>query len=289
MEPVMKSNSYGKGIVRMTRLTRGTEHKVFQVLCNVELEGDFEDSYTKGDNSKVVATDSMKNTIYALGADQDDNSAEDFGIRVCKHFISRYSHISKATIEIFQDLWDRVPTPSGPHPSAFSNRGNEKRYVKVSQSRGKTPTVQGGVVGLSVFRSAGSEFAKFVTDEFRTLPDTHDRIFATVVQAIWTYNALNIDFNATYRKMRSAMISVFADHHSLGVQHTMHEMGVAALKQCPEVEELSFVLPNKHHIPFDVSRLGGRKNRNEIFVATDEPHGQIKETIGRARSRQSKL
>lgn len=285
MHPVMKSNAYGKGGVRVTKVTRGKDrHTVTQLLCNVRLEGDFTETYLTGDNSKVIATDSIKNTVYALASEHPVDSIESFGIYVVNHFVQRYAQVRAARIEIIQDLWDRAATATGPHATAFVNRGGEKRVTTVELRRGGSPTIESGINGLSVLRTAGSEFANFVTDEFRTLPDTHDRIFATVVTARWRFNNSNAKFDTAYNNTRDAIVNVFANHHSLSVQQTMHVMGEMALRLSPDIEEINLVLPNKHHIPFDLSKLR-RANKNEIFVATDDPHGLIEETVTRARSR----
>ena len=282
----MKANSYGKSRVRVTKVTRKPGlHQVRQMEVQAILHGAFEATYITGDNSSVVATDSIKNTVYAIASDADIDSVEQFGVRLASHFVTKYAHVSRATIDISEDLWDRIPTPSGPHPTAFVSRGGEKRTARVTLQRGGAPVVEGGIINLSVLRTAGSEFSNFVTDEFRLLADTKDRIFATVVTATWKYNSQTADFNANYRRIRDALLTIFSNHHSLSVQQTMHEIGLNAIRQCPEVEEISMLMPNKHHIPFDLSRLGNRHNKNEIFVATDEPHGTILETVCRARSK----
>ena len=282
----MKANSYGKSRVRVTKVTRKPGvHQVRQMEVQAILHGAFEGTYITGDNSSVVATDSIKNTVYAVASDADIDSVEQFGVRLASHFVNKYAHVSRATIDISEELWDRIATPSGPHPTAFVSRGGERRTARVTLQRGAAPMIEGGIVNLSVLRTAGSEFSDFVTDEFRLLANSKDRIFATVVTSTWAYNTQTADFNATYRRIRDATLSIFGNHHSLSVQHTMHEVGVNAIRQCPEIEEIRMVMPNKHHIPFDLSRLGNRQNKNEIFVAVDEPQGMILETVGRARSK----
>ena len=64
------------------------------------------------------------------------------------------------------------------------------------------------------------------------------------------------------------------------MQHTLHAMGEAVLERVSEISTISLVMPNKHHLPIDLTRFG-LENRNEIFVATDEPHGLIEATITR--------
>ena len=67
---------------------------------------------------------------------------------------------------------------------------------------------------------------------------------------------------------------------SESVQHTLHAMGESVLDAVGDITAIRLTMPNKHHLPFDLSRLG-LENRNEIFVPTDEPHGVIEATITR--------
>ena len=80
--------------------------------------------------------------------------------------------------------------------------------------------------------------------------------------------------------MRAALLEAFADHDSLSVQHTLHAMGQAVLDTVDAVQQITLVMPNRHHLPIDLSRFG-LENRNEIFVATEEPHGLIEATLAR--------
>ena len=58
-------------------------------------------------------------------------------------------------------------------------------------------------------------------------------------------------------------------------------MGQAVLDACPDVERISFSLPNKHHLLYDLGRFG-LANENEIFEATSEPYGLIEGTVERS-------
>ena len=97
-----------------------------------------------------------------------------------------------------------------------------------------------------------SAFKDFVTDRYRTLKDTDDRIFATSVTANWNYTNTNIDFTTTHDKIRTAMLDVFATNMSYAVQQTMFEMGKAALDACPQISKIDLTCPNKHRIPFNL-------------------------------------
>ena len=80
--------------------------------------------------------------------------------------------------------------------------------------------------------------------------------------------------------VRAVLVETFAGHQSASVQHTLYAMGQAVLATVAEVARIHLVMPNKHHLPIDLSRFG-LENRNEIFVATEEPHGLIEATLVR--------
>ena len=80
--------------------------------------------------------------------------------------------------------------------------------------------------------------------------------------------------------MRTTLLDAFALHDSLSVQHTLYAMGEVVLDTIDIVDSITLEMPNRHHLPIDLTRFG-MQNRNEIFVATEEPHGLIKATLSR--------
>ena len=274
------ANNYGKSRVRLVRVTRNTpQHEITDISVDIQFEGDFDAVHTKGDNSKVLPTDTMKNTVYALAAQQPVGEIEHFGARLVSHFLSNNSQISAVKVGISEHLWSRIISDNKPHPTAFISGGNERRTATVNGTRERT-TVSAGIEGLLVLRTAGSAFAGYMKDAFTTLPETRDRIFATILQAGWDYRVQDASFGLCWRTVRKALLEVFANHPSESVQHTLYAMAEAALEQCDQLSEIRLSMPNKHHLAFDVSRFGIH-NRNEIFVPTDEPYGLIEATLRR--------
>lgn len=302
MAAVITHDAYGKSRVRVTKLTRSPGRTdIKQLDVAVELQGDFAAGYVTGDSSRVVATDSIKNTVYALASDHAVRDIESFGVFLGRHFVKRYAHVDKVTVNITEDLWERI---GGAHPTSFVGGNSEKRTALVVVKRNSdvnaknadgtravtTHDVVSGIKGLQVLMSAGSEFFGFLRDEFATLSDTFDRIFATTVVATWRHaSAPNEDscakasayYNKVYADIRRAMVTTVSNHHSLSVQQTQYAAGQAMLDACPGVATVTLTMPNSHHIPFNLAPLGGRQNRNEIFTPTDEPHGLITVTVAR--------
>lgn len=284
MSCALVHNSYGKSRVRLTRVSRlADRHDLRELSVDIQLEGDFDAAYEDGDNSKVVATDSMKNTVYVLAAQHPIDYIESFGKTLAGHFLARYAQVRSARIHLTEDLWLRMQSNGKPHPHSFVGGGSEKRVaiVELTRSGGE---IQSGIEGLIVLKTTASEFSGFVRDEFTTLPEVKDRIFATAVDAIWHYRSDEVDFNACHTLIRQALIDTFAAHHSLSVQQTLYAMGEQALSACADLEQITLIMPNQHRIPFDLTRFG-LANRNEIFVPTDEPYGLITGTVQRAKGR----
>jgi urate oxidase len=289
MPAVLTEHAYGKSGIRLTRVTRLPDrHEVRELTVEVRLEGEFEASYTRGDNSRVIATDSMKNIVYALAHGRPAEPLEDFAAALAGHFTGEYPHVRSARVRIVERPWRRISVEGREHPHAFQGGDGETRTaavtvtVTVTSGRdGRRAEVEAGLDGLHVLKTARSAFTGFVRDRYTTLPESTDRIFATEVHARWRYaNGAGVDWDDAHRRVRRALLETFADHDSLSVQQTLHAMAEAALAAVAEVDEIALSLPNKHRILVDLERFG-RSNVNEIFVATDEPFGWITGTVRR--------
>ncbi len=275
-------HNYGKSRVRLTKVVRKTNvHELFEIDAQVLLEGDFDAAYTQGDNRNVVATDTIKNTVYVVAKENDFNSIEQFATILCRHFVKTYPQASGAKVDLVQDAWHRINVAGKPHDHAFTVAGPQKRVCTVKLDRsGLEPEVNSGVRDLTVLKTTASEWKDFHRDRYRTLKDTSDRILATKVNAMWKYRSGSVDYNAACCSVWGAILDTFATTHSLGVQQTIYDMGNAALDACADLSEITFELPNLHRIPFMLDPFG-LKFENDIFVATDEPFGLITGTIKR--------
>jgi len=270
----LAEQTYGKSRVRLVKLTRHADsHDLAELTVGIKLNGDFHMAYTAGDNSNIVATDTMKNLVYVLAKQGPVDPIESFAQRIAEFLLSEYPQTSKASIEIQQHSWTRID------PFAFQRGAEERRLTRVSHERSQpTPTVESGLDNLVLLKTTKSAFEGYVKDRYTTLKDAPDRIFATAVQAMWRYSTAKVDFNASWSECRRVMIATFAAHESKSVQQTLHEMATAALQSQPAISEIRLSLPNKHCLPVDLTPFG-LENPNEIFVPVDEPHGQIDGTI----------
>src|SRR5207248_9169793 len=139
MTIVLGDNQYGKAETHVVRVTRsGAIHDIKDLNVSVALAGDFVDTHQTGDNSKVVPTDTQKNTVFAFARDPI-GEIEDFAIRLARHFVSEFASVYRARIHIEERMWERI----GDHDHAFVQRGAEKRLATVTCSDDGTWGVAG--------------------------------------------------------------------------------------------------------------------------------------------------
>ncbi|KAL3467034.1 hypothetical protein BJX64DRAFT_248719 [Aspergillus heterothallicus] len=290
---------YGKDNVRVYKVHRdektGVQTVVEMTVC-VLLEGEIETSYTKADNSVVVATDSIKNTIFILAKQNPVTPPELFGSIIGTHFINKYPHIHVAHTNIVTHRWTRLAVDGKPHPHSFIRDSEETRNVQVDVTEGAGIDIKSTINKLTVLKSTGSQFWGFVRDEFTTLPEVWDRIMSTDVEAHWQWKrfagledvrAVAPKFDDTWEATRNITLKTFAEDNSASVQATMYKMADQILAYQPLVETVDYALPNKHYFELDLSWHKGIKNTGkdaEVYVPQSGPNGLIKCTIGRKDS-----
>jgi urate oxidase len=276
-------NRYGKSRIRLVRVKRHRDrHDFVEWTVQILLQGDFESCFIDGDNSKILATDTMKNTVYSLARDSSAACMEDFGQELVDFLLRRNPQVSRVEVTISEKAWEHVLAAGKPHPSTFVQSSNERQTTKLACAPGAKCTVSSGLENLVIMKTSGSGFEGYIKDSLTTLPPTADRLFGTALSAEWNYGAGKLTFPALRTKIREILLAVFAGHDSKSVQHTLYAMGEAVLAGVPEVDEIEMTMPNLHCLPVDLSRFG-QDNPNEIFVPTDEPHGYIQARIGRNR------
>jgi urate oxidase len=227
----------------------------------------------------VLPTDTMRNTVYALAKQHPVEPVEGFGRALVEHFLAASSEAEQVRIRIAAHGWARIGAAGQPHPHSFVRASGERRMAWVSGDRQEV-RYEAGVEEVEVLKTTRSSFEGYIRDEYTTLPETKDRIFATVLSARWGYDREPADFDAAFERVRAALLETFAGHDSKSVQQTLYAMGAAALEAAPEVSEIRLSLPNRHHLLFDIGRFG-LENPNEVFVPTSEPFGLIEATIVR--------
>ncbi len=277
----LAENRYGKSRVRLVRVKRHADrHDFREWSLEILLRGDFESCFTQGDNSKILPTDTMKNTVYSLARDSSASCMEEFAKELVDFLLRRNPQVSHAEVSVAEKTWDRVAVAGKPHPTTFVQSSGERATAKVSRAQGGKFSVTSKIENLVIMKTAGSGFEGYIQDSLTTLPPAADRLFGTALRANWTYSSEVVAFAPVRAKIRDILLAVFAEHSSKSVQHTLYAMGEQVLKQTPEVGEIELAMPNLHCLLVDLSRFG-QDNPNEIFIPTDEPHGTIEATLRR--------
>ncbi|KAL4807144.1 hypothetical protein BDV18DRAFT_137009 [Aspergillus unguis] len=287
---------YGKDNVRVYKVQRdektGVQTVTEMTVC-VLLEGEIDTSYTKADNSVIVATDSIKNTVFILAKQNPVTPPELFGSILGTHFIHEYKHIHVAHISIITHRWTRLDIDGKPHPHSFIRDSEETRNVQVDVTEGAGIDIKSTINKLTVLKSTGSQFWGFLRDEYTTLPEVWDRILSTDVEATWAWKRFSgmedvrktvPKFDETWAAARNITLKTFAEENSASVQATMYKMGELILAHQPLLETVEYSLPNKHYFEIDLSWHKGLKNTGkdaEVFVPQTNPNGLIKCTVGR--------
>ncbi len=274
-------NRYGKSAIRLVKIVREPgRNRIRDLTVAVTLEGEFAAAHTDGDNANVVATDTMKNTVYAFAPEHLTGAIEAFGAVLARHFV-RAPQVGRATVSIREHRWAPIPTDAGPSPDAFLRTGDFTRTATVSTTADGPLTVDAGIEDLTVMKTARSAFSGFPRDALTTLPETDDRIMATKVSATWQYGPPDLDWDAVHDGVLGTMLDVLAEHASLSVQHSIWLVGRTMLERHAALAEVRMVLPNLHHWLVDLQPFG-LDNPGEIFTATTEPHGLIEATVRRS-------
>jgi urate oxidase len=252
----------------------GERHDLQEITVEIAFEGDFEAAHTSGDNANILPTDTMKNTVYALAKQQPVlEEIESFAVRLADHFLHRNPQVSRVIVGIAEHQWARIAIGGRPHQHSFARGSEEKRTTTVTATR-EYLTIESGVADLLVLKTTMSGFFSFLKDEYTTLPETAERIFATSVKATWLYSRPEAATAVIWHGVRQLILETFAQHDSLSVQHTLYAIGQTVLESYEDLIEISLSMPNKHCLRVDLSQFG-MDNNNEIFVPTDEPHGLI--------------
>jgi len=300
---------YGKDKVRVFRIVRnGDWHDVVEYTVCALLEGKIETSYTQADNTCVVATDTVKNTVNVIAKTSPHvlNPAL-FALHVALHFVTKYDHLSKAVVTLEQFKWSRIPVGDKAelHKHAFVRDGDEKGIVKVEvdSSEGKDKikgSVVAGLKDLLVLKSSGSAFENFYVDEFTTLTPVSDRILSTSVECEYTIQLpagyLTIDglaklgetakFTEVAVNAKKITLELFATDESASVQATVYKMAQKILEENATVQDVTYRLPNKHYIPVNLTFMGLENmtppEKADVFTPVESPSGLIIATVSRS-------
>jgi len=280
MAIILGDNQYGKAENRVVRIYRETErHAIKDLNVSTSLRGPFAPAHLEGDQSNVLPTDTQKNTVFAFAKSNGIGSGiEEYGLALARHFVMDIEPVESARIEIEEFSWERAVVDGEEHDHTWLRTNQEVRTAAVTVDADSGQHVIGGLKGLTLLKSTGSEFHGFLEDEYTTLEPTTDRVMATSLNAQWRFGELGLHWDAVYATVKRELVKQFATLHSLALQQTLWAMGRAVLEAVPEIVEIRLSAPNKHHFAVDLAPFG-LENHGEVFIAADRPYGLIQATV----------
>jgi urate oxidase / 2-oxo-4-hydroxy-4-carboxy-5-ureidoimidazoline decarboxylase len=242
--------SYGKLRVPVHRIA-GDE--VLACEVSVEVLGEnFLPAYTEGDNSQVVATDTMKNFILRESLGYDGIGLEGLLIHLGQRFIATYPVMEALRMSAKELRFDRLGE------RVYSRSADDYGVATVEPDG----TVRGGRHGMMLLKTRGSAFTSFARDEYTTLPERGDRPLFIRLDADWRYAGGD---HVDSKDVRDHLAATFDDFVSESIQHLVHEMGTRLLTDRPEIAEIGFTAENHTRDP--VGEDAGRKVYTDPFPA----------------------
>jgi len=274
------SHTYGKARVRVMRIHRaGAHHEPRELTIQAMIKGDFSRAFTDADNSNCISTDTVKNVVNVVARENLALDNEPFCVALAQKFFQEYPQVDSVSINALETKWVRLTVDGVPHEHSFVLDNNGKNSVKLEATRNST-AIASGVAGFTFMKSTNSGWDNYVKDRYTTILETRDRMCATAMDASWRWQSAPASYTATNAKVIDTMLKVFASTYSESVQDSLYRMGTAALAAVPEISDISLACPNKHYLLINLDAFK-MDNNNQVFLPTDEPHGQIECTVGR--------
>ncbi len=248
----------------------GRDNVLFAAEVDIEVFGtEFLPAYTVGDNSMVVATDSMKNIIIRQALDYDGSTIEGYLHSVGRHFIDTYEQVHDIRLAVRELPFPAATVPDG--DGGFSE--SEVLFVGSGRSDHATarlrmkriddvPALVGhesGRCGIKLFKVTGSAFTSFVRDEYTTLPDRRDRPLYIFLDVYWIYGEGADSLGHTphhyvpSEQVHDICAAVFHEFVSESIQHLVHEMGNRLFERFPQLVQVRFDAQNRTRDPFHAS------------------------------------
>jgi len=271
----------------------GRENILFACEVDVEVSGsNFLPSYTQGDNTNVVATDSMKNFVLRQALTFDGSTYEGFLVLLGQRFLQTYEQMERLQLSIRELPFTTTRVLQngaiGDSDRLFSRSHSDFAWATLDFTRSGGGVVMTahhcGRMGLELFKVTGSAFTHFVRDEYTTLQERIDRPLFIYLDLYWKYGdtaALTESNHPHYvpsEQVRDLVQSVFHEFVSESIQHLVYEMGRRILARFPQLAEVSFEAQNRTRDPAVVSDTD---ERVKVYTDPFSAYGMIKLTIPR--------
>ena len=253
--------SYGKLRVPLQRVARRDDgdHDVLACEVSIEVLGEnFAAAYVEGDNSAVVATDTMKNFILRESLAYDGDTLEGLLAHLGRGFVATYPVMEAVRMTGREHRFDRL---SG---KLFAREAGDHAVAMVEIDEHGIGDHRSGREDLRLLKVTGSAFTRFARDEYTTLPERVDRPLLIRMDVHWRYGDPEAGHVDPW-EVREEVAATFDDFVSESIQHLVHEMGTRMLARWPQLAEVSFTAENHTRDP--AGEAPGRKLYTDPFPA----------------------
>ncbi len=267
-----KRNYYGKGDVIVYRLQRdgkspAGQSPVFGANIKLLLYGDsFWPTYTTGDNSGLIATDSMKNFIQ-----RETLNFEGGDLEACCQFLGAKFLATYPQVEGLQISAVEMPYAGLPGSTvAFAPTGPERATARLELNRAGAVELTSGLAGFKLLRLGGSAFHGFVRDRYTTLPDIHNRPLHMWLDLEWRYTDTAAGFSAgtITAEVRRTVHQVFHSFESGSIQQVIYQIGTKMLAEIPAIAEVDLEANNRTW-----DSVADRGDEAGVFTEARPPYG----------------
>jgi urate oxidase len=244
-----KRNYYGKGDVIVYRLNRdgkapSGQSAVFGANVKMLIYGDaFWPTYTTGDNTGLVATDSMKNFIQRETMNYTGAGLEEYGQFLAQKFMDTYPQAEGIQLSVVEIPYEGLPNSN----TAFAPSGPQRATACIEINRNGIVEVSSGVQGFKLLRLGGSAFHGFVRDQYTTLPDIKNRPLHMWLDLEWWYTETRAAFNngVVAADIGQIVHQVFSSFESGSIQEVIYLIGSKVLEDIPVVREVHLEANNR--------------------------------------------
>ncbi|HWE51757.1 MAG TPA: urate oxidase [Bryobacteraceae bacterium] len=246
-----KKSYYGKGDVTVYRLNRdGANPPVFGANVLILIYGDaFWPTYTTGDNSNLVATDSMKNFIQRETLNFAGDDLESYCRFIAAKFLATYPQAEGAQVSASRIPYDGLSGEAS--PVSFAPGGPDCAHALIELTRAgaeiTTAEIRSGIRGFRLLRLNGSAFKGFVRDQYTTLPDIANRPLHMWLDLDWTYVNSDAAFTSGVitAKVRQLIFDVFNSFESGSIQQIIYQIGARMLQDIDSIAEINLEAQNR--------------------------------------------
>jgi len=253
---------YGKTRVIFFRLAKRSAAP-FAASVTIDVFGErFGAAYTEGDNREVVATDTMKNFVYATAADFDGRSPEEYVMFLGHRLLKMYPQMERIRVTAHEVPLDPAHDQSDVvfrltrGDVAVSHADFERLGDQIV-----TTAARSGIEGMRLLKTTGSSFAQFARDEYTSLPELTDRPLTIRMDVHWRYTdpSRAEGRGVSADLVRRALEQTFHDFNSRSIQQLVHVMGTGLLSGFAAISEVEFAAEN--HTPDKVA-----DGKGDVFV-----------------------